>query len=226
MSKLIGENARTAAVTNLEIDLDIDQYFMDHLSLSYEDAVMLHKRYYTEYGLAIEGLARHHKVDPLEYNAKVDDALPLEDVLKPDAQLRKLLEDLDRSKVRPWLFTNAHFTHAERCVRLLGIDDLFEGMSYCDYAAPVLVCKPHKLAFDKAEAAAGAPSSEQCYFVDDSALNCRHAEARGWNVAHLVEEGYPLLDEPACKRTVRHLEELRTIFPQLFKSKIGQSAVL
>ena len=32
-----------------------DKYFIEHLSLSYEDAAMLHRRYTSEYGLAIEG---------------------------------------------------------------------------------------------------------------------------------------------------------------------------
>jgi pyrimidine 5'-nucleotidase len=126
---------------------------------------MLQQKYYKEYGLAVEGLARHHKVDPLEYNEKVDDALPLDNILKPDPQLRKLLEDLDTSKLRPWLFTNAHITHAQRVVRLLGVDDLFEGITYCDYSQPTMICKPHRAMYDKAETEAGARSSEECYFV-------------------------------------------------------------
>jgi pyrimidine and pyridine-specific 5'-nucleotidase len=54
----------------------IDQYFIKHLELSREDAYKLHQDYYRTYGLAIEGLVRHHKIDPLEYNRQVDDALP------------------------------------------------------------------------------------------------------------------------------------------------------
>ena len=128
---------------------------------------MLHLKYYKEYGLAIEGLVRHHKIDPLEYNKKVDDALPLDGLITPDPKLRKMLQDIDKSKVRLWLFTNAHVTHATRVIRLLGIDDLFEGMTYCDYTQPKLVCKPHKEMFDKAEAEAGAASAENCFFIGE-----------------------------------------------------------
>ena len=126
---------------------------------------MLHMKYYQEYGLAIEGLVRYHKVDPLEYNKKVDDALPLDEILKPDPNLRKLLEDVDKSKVRLWLFTNAYITHARRVVRLLGVEDLFEGITYCDYSQPKLTCKPHKEMYDKAEAEAGIADVQECYFV-------------------------------------------------------------
>lgn len=146
----------------------IDKYFQTHLSLSVEDANRLHMRYYKDYGLAIEGLVRHHKVDPLEYNSKVDDALPLEDILSPDAALRSFIEDIDTSKVRLWLFTNAYVTHGKRVVKLLGVDDLFEGITYCDYGAEKFVCKPHKDMFELAMRDARVASSGQCYFVGKS----------------------------------------------------------
>ncbi len=145
-----------------------DQYFQTHLELSKEDAHQLHMRYYKEYGLAIEGLVRHHKVDPLEYNRKVDDALPLEDIICPDLRLRKLLQDIDKSKVKLWLLTNAYVTHARRVVKLLGVDDLFEGLTYCDYAAERFVCKPHSDMYKKAMKEAGINSVDKCYFVGTS----------------------------------------------------------
>lgn len=147
----------------------IDKYFMSHLSLSEKEANDLHQKYYKDYGLAIEGLVRYHKVDPLEYNSKVDDALPLEEVIKPDPQLRSLLEDIDTSKVRLWLFTNAYINHGKRVVKLLQIEDLFEGITYCDYGSKEFVCKPHKKMFAKAQKEAGILDPRQCYFVGTDA---------------------------------------------------------
>ena len=194
----------------------IDSYFVRHLSLPTSDARALHARYYKDYGLAISGLVKHHTIDPLAYNREVDDALPLDDVIKPDPQLRKLLDDMDRTKVKMWLFTNAHVTHARRVVKLLGVEDCFEGITYCDYAAEVLLAKPHKEMFDKAEKEAGAKSREECYFVDDSGLNCRHANERGWTVVHKLEEEDSAPDNKAGKYQIRQLEELRSIFPHFF----------
>ncbi|KAF5595970.1 hypothetical protein FPCIR_4236 [Fusarium pseudocircinatum] len=79
---------------------NIDDYFKKHLGLSPDDAERLHKDYSQQYGQAIEGLVRHHQIDALEYNAKVDDAVPLDDLIKPNAQLRKFLEDIDTSKLK------------------------------------------------------------------------------------------------------------------------------
>ncbi|KAH0434281.1 pyrimidine 5'-nucleotidase [Colletotrichum camelliae] len=197
----------------------IDEYFAKHLSLSWEDAVKLHKEYYTNYGLAIEGLVRHHQIDPLEYNSKVDDALPLEDILQYNPELRELLEDVDKSKCTMWLLTNAYVNHAKRVVKLLRIDDLFDGLTFCDYGAQPLVCKPAKEMYLRAMKEAGVEKMEDCYFVDDSYLNCQKATEYGWNVAQLVEEGLPVPRTQASKHQVRHLRELREVFPQFFKSK-------
>ena len=152
----------------------------------------------------------------LAYNREVDDALPLDDVIKPDPRLRRLLDDMDKSKVKMWLFTNAHITHARRVIGLLGVDDCFEGVTYCDYAAKVLLPKPHSKMYEKAEREAGASKSEECYFVDDSALNCRHANERGWTVVHKLEEEDSAPVSKAGRYQIRDLEELRSTFPQFF----------
>ena len=105
-------------------------YFVS-LGLEDEKATKLPHHYYTEYGLALRGLVRHHEVgkspsplpylsdaqlfslffpcsDPIDFDRKCDGSLPLEQIIKPDPALRKLLEDIDRSKVRVWALTNAY----------------------------------------------------------------------------------------------------------------------
>ena len=205
-----------ARVHDLMADL-IDKYFESHLNLSREEAVRLHSEYYTNYGLAIEGLVRHHEIDPLEYNSKVDDALPLEKILSPRPFLRKLLQDIDRNKVTPWLFTNAYVNHATRVVRLIDVEDQFDGLTYCDYSTTPILCKPHRAMFAKAMWEAGVGNVEDCYFVDDSYINCAKAQDLGWTSVHLVEEGAKVPPIPASKHQIRHLEELRRVLPQFFK---------
>jgi len=175
----------------------------------------------------------------MEYNRKVDDALPLEDVIKPDPELRALLEDIDTSKIRMWLFTNAYVTHGKRVVKLLQVDDLFEGITYCDYRSDKFYCKPHTDMYDKAMKEAGVKAHSNCYFVgefrllrcklqgvcvvlillaDDSYINTKAAYALGWNTVHLLDKADPDPPHPACKHQIRSLTELRNIFPQFFKS--------
>ena len=217
----------------------IDEYFMKHLNLDQSEAFRLHQEYYKNYGLAIEGLVRHHEIDPLEYNRQVDDALPLEDILSPapDLELRKLLEQIDKSKVKMWLFTNAYVNHGKRVVNILGIEDLFEGLTYCDYGANPLLCKPAEAMFRKAMREAGVEKMEDCWFIgmfekatidtfrsltkilDDSSLNCVAAKKLGWSVAHLVE-GSGDYQQPADSNApirLSSLQQLKDVFPQFFK---------
>ncbi|RMZ83391.1 hypothetical protein DV737_g1724, partial [Chaetothyriales sp. CBS 132003] len=196
----------------------INEYFTSHLSLSPEEALRLQERYYKDYGLAIEGLSRYHKVDPMDFNRQVDDALPLDGLLLPDPELRKTLESLDKTKVKMWLFTNAHITHAKRVVKLLEVEDLFEGMTYCDYLQSPLVPKPEPGMFEKAEQEAGVTDRSNVYFVDDSLINCKSAYARGWtNTVHLVEPQVPDPPNKPCLHQISSLRELLDLFPELLK---------
>jgi hypothetical protein len=65
-------SSRLLSLIGWFVFISIDKYFETHLSLSQNEANLLHFKYYREYGLAIEGLVRHHKVDALEYNTKVE----------------------------------------------------------------------------------------------------------------------------------------------------------
>jgi FMN phosphatase YigB (HAD superfamily) len=65
--------------------------------------------------------------DPLAYNREVDDTLELDGILKPSRALTELLSCLDRTKVKPWIFTNAYINHAKRVLKLLDIGRFFEG---------------------------------------------------------------------------------------------------
>ncbi|KAL2397905.1 Suppressor of disruption of TFIIS [Exophiala dermatitidis] len=198
----------------------INEYFVKHLDLSAEDAERLSQQYHKDYGLAIEGLVRHHKIDAMDFNRKVDDALPLDELLSPDPEIRQILETFDKSKVKMWLLTNAHITHGRRVVKLLEIEDLFEGITYCDYSAERLVPKPHPEMYAKAEREAGATQDTAIYYVDDAYSNCQAAYARGWaNTVHLVEPGVPDPPVKACKYQISHLRELLGLFPELLKKK-------
>ncbi|OTB01257.1 hypothetical protein M426DRAFT_75322 [Hypoxylon sp. CI-4A] len=195
----------------------IHDYFERHLTLTREEAVKLHKEYYKDYGLAITGLVLHHDIDPLQFNAEVDDAVPLENLIKPRQELNDLLQDIDRSKVKLWLFTNAYSTHARRVLRILGVEDMFDGLTFCDYASVPFICKPQTDMYAKAMVEAGVNNMEDCYFVDDSYNNCKKAQELGWSTAHLVEDGVPCPKEQASKYQIKHLDELRNVFPEFFK---------
>lgn len=143
----------------------IYNYIRSHIGLDKEQAAELCAEYSKTYGFLPEGLVRHHSIDAKHYNSTIDEGLPIETLLKPDPKLRQLLQDIDRSKVRLWLFSNADDVYVKRVVRHLEIDDCFEGLSYCDYARVPLLHKPKREKFQEAMEDAGIDSIADCYFV-------------------------------------------------------------
>ena len=48
------------------------------------------------------------RLDALDFDKRCDGSLPLEDMINPDPSVRKLFQDIDRSKARVWALTNAY----------------------------------------------------------------------------------------------------------------------
>lgn len=165
----------------------IMHYCVHEMDLDPQYAHELMEEYYKKYGLSIKGIMQDFPdTDPLRFNAMVDDSLPLQDAIKgPDHKLRKMLLALKQHKNinKLWLFTNAYKNHAIRCIRILGIADLFDGITYCDYAAPSdnIICKPDPRAFEMAKLQSGLDSFENAWFIDDSFANIQTALEIGLN---------------------------------------------
>jgi pyrimidine and pyridine-specific 5'-nucleotidase len=61
-------------------------------------------------------------------------------------------------------------THGKRVVKLLGVDDLFDGITWCDYSEPDVVAKPQPRMYEKAMKEAGIENVADCYFVGKSIM--------------------------------------------------------
>ncbi|KAF9226560.1 pyrimidine 5-nucleotidase [Gyrodon lividus] len=211
----------------------IHAYFVS-LGLDDDEASELHHKYYTQYGLALRGLTRHHEIDPLDFDQKCDRTLPLEDCIKPDPKLRKLFQDLDRTKVRVWALTNAYKHHANRVLDILNLQDQIEGLVYCDYEQPNFTCKPETEYYHNAMKLAKISDPSKCLFVDDSKLNVIAAKKLRWGrCAHFHEVGLDTMEGGKMMKlgvngdscadmegitTISNLEELRVVWPDIFSS--------
>ncbi|KAF5333526.1 hypothetical protein D9611_002441 [Ephemerocybe angulata] len=209
----------------------IHAYFVS-MGLDHDEASELHLRYYTQYGLALRGLTRHHDVDPLDFDRKCDGSIPLESMISFKPELRKLFEDIDRTKVRVWGLTNAYKPHAQRVLRILKLDDLVEGIVYCDYTVKDFVCKPEPEYYHMAMKKAGLADPSKCYFVDDNRGNVDAARALGWaHCVHFCEKGLEGVEGGKVKEIdnerspnapdndivdIADLEQLRVVWPEIF----------
>ncbi|KAG1515113.1 hypothetical protein G6F53_003167 [Rhizopus delemar] len=163
----------------------IKDYFVKEVGVPEGEVDAIQTHYYETYGLSLRGLAKHHNVDPLHFDLKVDQALPLDNLIKRDEPLKKILRGLHCKK---WVFTNAYKLHALRCLRLLGIENEFDGLTYTNYNISDFNCKPEIESFLRAMKDAGVQDPNQCYLVDDSSLNIDAAQKLGWTTVHLADD--------------------------------------
>ncbi|KAI8819855.1 Haloacid dehalogenase-like hydrolase-domain-containing protein [Fimicolochytrium jonesii] len=194
-----------------EMGRKIHAYFK-RLGFPDEEATELHHRYYRTYGLALRGLVKHHDVDPMAYDREVDQALPLEQFLKPDPELRTMLETMQG--VKKWAFTNAYEVHAGRVLKALGIEDQFAGLTFCDYATPNFPCKPEEVYYEQVMQAAGVTDPSKCYLVDDAAANIDMAKKLGWTAVHVADD---VSAEPKHGDfQISHIHELQEVLPEFW----------
>ena len=199
----------------------IINYLETFLSLEPEKAKYISDTYYKEYGLLVKVLAIYNGINTLQYNGLVDDPLPLQNFLKKDTQLTTLLTKLKNScKVdKLSLFTNAYKNHALRVVRSLGIVDLFDGITYCDYSkSDAIICKPDLAAFVIAKRKSGLGDYNNAFFVNDSGSNINSGIKLGMNSINFIERDLDtiLISTPKGAMVINTLADLSKHIPELF----------
>ncbi len=74
--------------------------------------------------------ANGYSIDFDDWHAEVHGTLPYDRLLKRDNQLRKFLESIPLPK---YIFTNADQKHAETCLDIMGVADLFKVTHCCGF---------------------------------------------------------------------------------------------
>ncbi len=136
-----------------------------------DEARALQKRYLSEYGLTLRGLMLNHGVDADAYHAIFHD-LSLDSLAHdPD-----MLAALQRLPGRRLIFTNADDKHAERVLKHLGLDHLFEDVFHI--GSFDFLPKPDPEAFRQLIAGHGIDAAATAFF-EDAERNLAPAAALG-----------------------------------------------
>jgi putative hydrolase of the HAD superfamily len=189
-----------------EIRDRMTKYMVERLDIPPEEVSELRQLYFEKYGTTLRGLQTHFRVDPHDFLAYVHD-LPLKSYLRPDPELRELI---DRIKLRKWIFTNADHNHARRVLSELGLGSCFEGI--IDVCRLDFVCKPNPGAYRRAMEIVGEIEPARCLFVDDSPRNLVPARELGFYTI-LIGSSEP---EPAAQMSIPSIHCLPQTFPDLF----------
>ena len=151
----------------------IEGYMHERLHIPRSRVPSLRADYLATYGSSLRGLMENYQVDPDDYLLFVHD-LPIEAMLRPSANLAKMLSMLPQRK---WVFTNASLAHARRVLAALGVSQHFAGI--VDIKALGYRNKPEEDTYRQALKAAGEEDPAAALFVDDQGVNLEPAKKLG-----------------------------------------------
>jgi putative hydrolase of the HAD superfamily len=181
----------------------INRYMVERVGIRESEVDGVRRRYFDAYGTTCNGLRREHSVDPQDFYRFVHD-IPVDRMLAPDPDLRRMLSRLGRKK---FIFSNADQAYIRRVLSALGVADCFDEI--IDIFSTGFACKPLAESYRIAMEKTGASNPKQCVLVDDLPRNLAAAQKLGWE-ALLVNkpppEGLPLRKIESIYRLPEYLE--------------------
>ncbi len=154
------------------VDVRINAFMTDQAGIDEADVNHLRVKYWNDYGVTLQGLMRHHGVNPEEYLNYVHD-VDVRSRVRPDPELRRMLEEMPQQKV---IFTNGCRVHVDRVLAALEIEGLFDAVfdiRVADYQ-PKPCLEPYQKVLQQL-----AVDPEDCLMVEDSLANLRTAKQMG-----------------------------------------------
>ena len=156
-----------------QINRAMTRYLQVHLNVDEATANALRQKYWRRYGATLEGLIRHHRIDPEHFLRETHQFPDLSKVLVSEPQLHATLQCLPGRK---FVFSNAPVHYAEAVIRALGIRDLFsavyaiENTGYRpkpDSYGFLKLCRSYRL------------KPQRCIMVEDNLDNLKTAKRLG-----------------------------------------------
>jgi putative hydrolase of the HAD superfamily len=154
------------------MDERINRYMNEVVGIPLPDVDALRRSYWQRYGVTMQGLMRHHAVDPEDFLAYVHD-IDISSRLQPDPELR---EALSAVPLRKAVFTNSSRDHSERVLHALGIAGQFEEIY--DIRVAHYLPKPSPEPYHAVLERINLPAT-RCIMVEDSSENLRTAKTLG-----------------------------------------------
>ncbi len=165
-----------------QVSKKMTEYISKKLNLDLKVAKELQRSYFHKYDTSLNGLMIHHNIPPREFLDYVHD-IDLS-FLEKDQTLR---EELERTNLRKFVFTNGSKEHVKKITTSLGIDDQFENVF--DIVDAKYNPKPAAKAFDLMIEKFKIDPKETLY-IEDIAKNLSIGKERGTITAWLINDEY------------------------------------
>jgi len=185
-----------------QIDVKMRQFIAEALHLPLDEAFVLQKRYYHEYGTTLRGLMLAHGIEPDEFLHYVHDIDC--SVLAPDPRLAAAVAALPGRRL---IYTNGSERHAENVLERLGMLALFDGIF--DIRAANFIPKPNAEAYGLMMKRLDVDPALAAMF-EDIPRNLLPAAEAGMTTVWVKEDGHShWTDEgdPASMPHIHHVTE-------------------
>lgn len=149
------------------------EFMHNEVGIPWENISEKRMELFEKYGTTLRGLNEIYGIYIPRYLAYVHD-VPLAKHIQPNPQLA---ETIKRIPLKRMIFTNADKAHASRTLKVIGLEDCFDGM--VDILEVFPHCKPDPQAFAIAMQIAGESDYQCCILVDDHDKNLQVARQLG-----------------------------------------------
>lgn len=194
----------------------IQEYYVNRLRMSQEEASQNYFRFRDQYGSSLKGLYTEYGSSEVGTQFDVDDYIGYQNKNMDYSKITfdaPLFDTLKKVKARLIVVTNSGIMHAERALKILKIHDLVEGIVFADFHDRDYVSKPNPKVYEATEEIASEGrdrSSLRFYFVDDERKNIDQGRAQGWTCLWLQE------NSDATDHTIGHVSQIEGVWPHLF----------
>ena len=175
------------------INHKINIYISELIKIKYIEADKLRQKYWDKYGATLEGLIKHHKVNPSKFLEETHTIENFSELIVPMPGLVKTLSSLKGKKV---LYTNGPKNYTNMILKECKIEHFFDGIFSIEDSK--FVPKPNEISM---ELFLDKYQISKAYFVDDIKENLETAKKFGLSTIWITDEvGHPsYIDKKICQ---------------------------
>ena len=162
------------------INKKINQYISKAVKINLSEADVLRQKYWDNYGATLEGLIKHHNINPKDFLKKTHTLKNFEELVFPMQDLLKVLSSISGKKI---IYTNAPRDYTNEVLKICKIEDYFDeifSIEDCNFLA-----KPSVASMEFFLKKYGI---KEAFFVDDVKENLETANQFGLTTIWLTNE--------------------------------------
>ena len=162
------------------VNKKINSFISRELNISTQKADKLRQNYWDKYGATLEGLIKHHKVNPNKFLEETHKIINIHELVIPMTDVKKVLSSISEKKI---LYTNAPINYTNKILKICQIEKFFDGIFSIEDSK--FIAKPSIFSM---ELFLKKYKIKEGYFVDDVKENLKTAHEFGLSTIWLTNQ--------------------------------------